>query len=91
MNTLIDKNISQSQLSNLGQVEHANETNDSVFYRMAKWLRLIKRWEDRSIPEVCKHMYLIVEFHAVRKTESHISTHLRVFSLNIHNYLRNDY
>ncbi len=91
MNTLIDKNISQSQLSNFDQVEHVDETDNSVFYRLAKWLHLIKQWKDRSIPEVCKHMQLIVEFQAVRKTESYISTLLRVFSLNIHNYLTNDY
>jgi hypothetical protein len=68
MNILIDKNISQSQLSNFHRDEHSNETNNSLFYRVAEWLHLIKRWKDQSIPEVCKHVYLIVEFRAVRKT-----------------------
>jgi hypothetical protein len=64
MNTLINKNISQSQLSNLHRIniddnesDVDNKTNPSFLYRLTRWLHLIKRWKHESIPEVCKHMY----------------------------------
>ena len=65
MNTLIDKNISSTQLSNLHRININNDdlneenerSNKSIFRRLAEWLHLIKRWKDESIPEVCKHMY----------------------------------
>jgi len=66
MNTLIEKNISQSQLSNLHRINiddnHSKETNNSLFYRLAEWLHLIKRWKDESIPEVCKHVYIDLRY-----------------------------
>jgi hypothetical protein len=56
MNTLIDKNISQSQLSDPPRI-HINEqsNNSSLLYRFTRWLHLIKRWNHESIPEVCMH------------------------------------
>jgi hypothetical protein len=63
MNTLVDKNISQSQISNPHQVHIDDELNDdnknntSVFYRLIRWLHLIKVWKHESVPEVCKHVH----------------------------------
>ncbi len=65
MNALIDKDISQSQLSNFHRInvddkdsnDDHTKTNNSFFYRLTGWLHLTKRWKDESMPEVCKHMY----------------------------------
>jgi hypothetical protein len=63
MNTLIDKNISQTQLSNLHRIDIDEESNDdkqnnkSFLSRLTHWLHLIKRWKQGPVPEVCKHMH----------------------------------
>ncbi|CAF0731079.1 unnamed protein product [Rotaria sp. Silwood1] len=57
MNTLVDKNISQSQLSNLDQIHIDNQLNDdnkhkdSFLPRLMQWLHLTKRWKPESTPE----------------------------------------
>ncbi len=96
MNSLIDKNISQSQLSNLHRINiddddddishDDNKNNNSYFQRLTRWLHLINRWKHESIPEVCKHVWIffIVEFRRVRKTRSCISTLSRALCTNIH-------
>jgi hypothetical protein len=63
MNKLIDKNISEAQLSNLHRIHIDNESNDddnktnkSFLFRLPRWLHLIKRWKQESVPEVCKHV-----------------------------------
>ncbi len=61
MNTLIDKNISQSQLSNVHRIDiddqsnDANKSHNSFLYRLTQWLHRIKRLKHKSMPEVCKH------------------------------------
>ena len=62
MNKLIDKDISEAQLSNLHRINIDNESNDdnktnnSFLFRLPRWLQLIKRWKQESVPEVCKHV-----------------------------------
>jgi len=62
MNTLIDKNISQSQLSNVHRIDiddqsnDANKSHNSFLYRLTQWLHRIKRLKYKSMPEVCKHI-----------------------------------
>ncbi|CAF1455087.1 unnamed protein product [Rotaria sordida] len=57
MNTLIDKNISQSQLSNLHQIHIDNQLSDdskhtkTLLPRFMQWLHLIKRQKPESTSE----------------------------------------
>jgi hypothetical protein len=63
MNILIDKNISQSQLSDFHRISlddqsnHDKKNNSFFSSRFTQWLDLIKRWKHASIPEVCKHTH----------------------------------
>lgn len=90
MNLLVEKNLSQSQVSNINQLDLDNDDDDSsFFYRLTKWLHLIKRWKHESLPEVCKHMHKS-SLNSKKNRVLYFYTLLRLLytNINIHNCLK---
>lgn len=57
MEALINKNVSEiDRIQSSPSNQRQRKVSKSSFYQLTNWLRLIKRWQDDSAPEVCKHM-----------------------------------